>query len=85
MLFRAIFTIGVVALMVPHEPNLGFGRPKSPLPVPSLSPSFDQAAKPGCSAPCGAAPGLLEAFRTAAFSRLDEVGREIEESRRARN
>jgi len=35
MIFRAIFWIGLVALLMPHEPDLGFGRPdagNSPLP-----------------------------------------------------
>jgi hypothetical protein len=27
MLIRAAFWIGVVALLMPHEPNVGFGRP----------------------------------------------------------
>src|SRR5579872_1864455 len=27
MLFRAIFWIGLVSLLMPHEPDLGFGRP----------------------------------------------------------
>ena len=27
MIFRAIFWIGLVALLMPHEPDLGFGRP----------------------------------------------------------
>jgi hypothetical protein len=30
MIFRAVFWIGLVALLVPHEPDLGFGRPASP-------------------------------------------------------
>jgi len=29
MIFRAIFWIGLVAVMMPHEPDLGFGRPDS--------------------------------------------------------
>jgi hypothetical protein len=29
MLFRAIFWIGLVAFLMPHEPDLGFGRPGS--------------------------------------------------------
>lgn len=29
MIFRAIFWIGLVALLMPHEPDLGFGRPTS--------------------------------------------------------
>lgn len=35
MIFRAIFWIGLVAILMPHEPDLGFGRPdagSSPLP-----------------------------------------------------
>jgi hypothetical protein len=27
MIFRAIFWIGLVAVLMPHEPDLGFGRP----------------------------------------------------------
>jgi hypothetical protein len=29
MIFRAIFWVGLVALLMPHEPDLGFGRPAS--------------------------------------------------------
>src|SRR6202008_3974289 len=29
MIFRAIFWIGLVAVLMPHEPDLGFGRPAS--------------------------------------------------------
>jgi hypothetical protein len=29
MLLRAVFWIGVVSLLMPHEPNLGFGRPSA--------------------------------------------------------
>lgn len=28
MIFRALFWIGLVAVMMPHEPDLGFGRPE---------------------------------------------------------
>ena len=27
MLLRAVFWIGLVSLLMPHEPDLGFGRP----------------------------------------------------------
>jgi len=27
MLLRAVFWIGLISLMMPHEPDLGFGRP----------------------------------------------------------
>lgn len=29
MLIRAAFWIGIVALLMPHEPNVGYGRPNS--------------------------------------------------------
>ena len=29
MLIRAAFWIGIVAILMPHEPNLGFGRPNA--------------------------------------------------------
>ena len=29
MIFRAIFWVGLVALLMPHEPDVGFGRPVS--------------------------------------------------------
>ncbi len=29
MIFRAVFWIGLVALLMPHEPDLGFGRPEA--------------------------------------------------------
>jgi hypothetical protein len=30
MILRAIFWIGVVAVLMPHEPDLGLGRPAAP-------------------------------------------------------
>lgn len=29
MLIRAAFWIGIVALLMPHEPNVGYGRPNT--------------------------------------------------------
>lgn len=29
MILRAVFWIGVVSLLMPHEPNLGYGRPSA--------------------------------------------------------
>ncbi len=31
MIFRAIFWIGLVSFLMPHEPDLGFGRPGTTL------------------------------------------------------
>jgi hypothetical protein len=29
-LFRTLFCLGLMAFLMPHEPNLGFGRPATP-------------------------------------------------------
>lgn len=39
MIFRALVAIGVVALMTPHEPDLGLGRPGAGATLPSPAPS----------------------------------------------
>ncbi len=31
MIIRAVFWIGLVAFLMPHEPDLGFGRPGAPV------------------------------------------------------
>ena len=35
MILRAIFWIGLVSFLMPHEPDLGFGRPGAALPTPN--------------------------------------------------
>jgi hypothetical protein len=39
MIFRAVFWIGLVALLAPHEPDLGLGRPGAGTSHPSTLPS----------------------------------------------
>jgi hypothetical protein len=54
MIFRAVFWIGLVSLLAPHEPNLGLGRPGAGT-SPSFSSTF-QSAVEGLSRPdraCG--------------------------------
>ena len=49
MILRALFWIAVVAVFMPREPDLGFGRPGAALasiPVPSANLSLSQAAAP---------------------------------------
>ena len=40
MIFRALFWIGLIALLMPHEPDLGLGRPDAKVQKPSFLASF---------------------------------------------
>jgi hypothetical protein len=42
MIFRAVFFLAAVAMLMPREPNLGFGRPDAPL-ASTLIPQVSQA------------------------------------------
>ncbi len=55
MILRAIFWIGLVSLLMPHEPDLGFGRPGS-----GLAALLPSAAAPSAPAPTSIA-ALIEA------------------------
>ena len=39
MIFRAVFWIGLVSLLTPHEPDLGLGRPGAGISLPDLAKS----------------------------------------------
>ena len=71
MIFRAVFSIALLALLLPHEPDLGLGRPRSPG---AMSPDMAQAL-PGS--------GLLGGFGLSGRS-LGDVRAEIEAAQRAR-
>jgi hypothetical protein len=58
MIFRAVFWIGLVSLLAPHEPDLGLGRPGAGISLPDTVKSW---AVTGLSRPgeiCGDAGGL---------------------------
>ena len=62
MIFRAVFWIGLVSLLTPHEPDLGLGRPGAGTP---LSPSTVLSAASGlsrtdqdCGSACAGGLGL---------------------------
>lgn len=69
MIFRAVFWIGLVSLLTPHEPDLGLGRPGAgtslSLPATLLSASGLSRAADACSGACAgrllAASGLVPA------------------------
>jgi hypothetical protein len=54
MIFRAIFWIGLVSLLMPHEPDLGLGRPGAGISVPAIMKSW---AVTGLSHPGNACNG----------------------------
>lgn len=91
MILRALFWITVVGVLMPHEPDLGLGRPgtASSLPVPLSHWLGDTMAAPerACTAHeqgCKAALDAIDALQSAALRGLAEVKAEIEESQRQR-
>ena len=64
MIFRAVFWIGIVSLLTPHEPDLGLGRPGAG--TSPFSPSTMLSAASGlsrsdqdCGSACAGGLGLL--------------------------
>ena len=87
MILRAIFWIGLVALLMPREPDLGLGRPASPGAhlFSGVSPALRH--RKGCDseeAACTAALGLLDRVKLSSMHSLAEVKAEIEQAERAR-
>lgn len=84
MLFRALFWIAVAALLLPHEPDLGLGRPETLTRF--VQPLLALIGAPGtaCNTACppeAALPGSLHGF---ALHSLAEVKADIEADERAR-
>ena len=90
MIFRALFSIAVVALLMPHEPNLGLGRPgASDLPgsIAALARDVAGAPQQACTdhaQGCMAALGFLDMLQNTAVQSLAQVKAEIEQSQRER-
>jgi hypothetical protein len=94
MIFRAIFWIGLVALLMPHEPDLGFGRLDA---VDSAIPTEVAAwtktkVQPGLKDPaslcryntraCATSLTLLDSFKDMTVHSLAQVRSDIAQSRR---
>lgn len=89
MIFRAIFWIGLVSLLMPHEPDLGLGRPGAS--TPHLTPASIRSSAnglsrtaPNCSSACA---GLLSVFHLNSdrlTAGLADVKAQIEQDRRDR-
>jgi len=87
MIFRAIFWIGLVSLLMPHEPDLGLGRPGAS--TPHLTPASIRSPANGLSrADCSSAcAGLLSVFHLNSerlTAGLADVKAQIEQDRRDR-
>jgi hypothetical protein len=92
MIFRAIFWIGLVSLLMPREPDLGFGRPGAGTSPPSAVTSW---AATGLSRPgkvcedhmvaCAGGLALFDSFQSDALRGLAVVKAEIDADRKARD
>lgn len=93
MIFRAIFWIGLVSLLTPHEPDLGLGRPGAGTSHPP--PATIQSAAKGlsrtgqdCGSACAGGLGLLSVFHlntnSGFMAGLADVKAQIAEDRLAR-
>ena len=92
MIFRAIFWIGVVALLMPHEPNLGFGRPEAAgtAALSGLADAAKTEIEAGANSPsslchanasaCTVGVTLFESFRSSAVKSLAGVKADIRQN-----
>ena len=76
MIFRAIFWIGLVSLLTPHEPDLGLGRPGAGISLPPIVKSWAVTglSRPGnvcdgsaCAGGLGRLTDILDKDRLAAM------------------
>src|SRR5580700_8870049 len=90
MIFRAVFWIGLVSLLTPHEPDLGLGRPGAGTPSPSamISGAVTGLSRPGVcddhADGCAGGLGLLDHFQDNAVRGLAAVKADIDASVKAR-
>ena len=93
MILRAIFWIGLVSFLMPHEPDLGFGRPGAALPsaMPSSIGSLIEAtgagaanAQAACTThreACAGTLSVLDGFQQVAIRSMDQVRADLEANR----
>jgi hypothetical protein len=89
MILRAIFWIGLVSLLMPHEPDLGFGRPgtqTASLSTGSIGALIQSTTDTGaaCRAhqeACAGGLSLLDGFQSLAIRSLDQVRADLEANR----
>ena len=96
MILRAIFWIGLVSFLMPHEPDLGFGRPGSALAsLTSAAPAgigalIEQTSagagnvQAACAAhkeACAGGLSFLDGFQAVAIRSMDQVRADLEANR----
>jgi len=69
MLFRALFCIALVSMLMPREPNLGFGRPDA-----SLATFFPQVSQAASGRPCQRGPAECAAGLAGIADMLPKFG-----------
>jgi hypothetical protein len=94
MILRALFWVAIVAVLMPHEPDLGLGRPGASAVSTMLPASVTQWVEGAASAPqqacadhadsCAAALGIVDTLQNAAVHSLAQVKAEIEASQAQR-
>jgi hypothetical protein len=90
MIFRAVFWIGLVSLLAPHEPDLGLGRPgagTSHVSSATLKSAFESLSRTDQDCGSGCAGGLgdfLHRVNPRVVQGLAEVKAEITADQRAR-
>jgi hypothetical protein len=86
MIFRALFWIGVVSLLAPHEPDLGLGHPGAGTLRPS-SAGLSRTERE-CGSQCAGGLGLMKFIHldtgTSVTAGLADVKAQIEADQRAR-
>jgi hypothetical protein len=91
MILRAVFWIALVSVLIPHEPDLGFGRPHMGFAFPAkvadwakenISQSGGVCADREKS--CAAGLTLLDSFQSMAVRSMAQVRADIEQNRRER-
>lgn len=83
MLIRALFWIGVVAVLMPHEPDLGLGRPGASH---ALASDMERDADLSCrdyGKTCATALSFVDTFQSVAVRSLTQVKADIEADERA--
>lgn len=91
MILRAVFWIAVVSVLMPREPDLGFGRPgtQGSLAQSAASWASTSLAQPSAvckdhAAACVTALGILNSVQSVAVRSLSQVKADIEEQQRER-
>lgn len=91
MIFRALFWIGLVSLLAPHEPDLGLGHPGAGTVEPSLAkiqPTVLSRAAQDCGSTRAGGLGLFNVIHSdshaSLIAGLADVRAQIEADRRQR-